>query len=73
MVINTLAGIRSTIGPTRGGMGVMDGGPIAGMTAAGIPASAAIPAVITSRMSTCYLPPIWGYPALLWLRKDGYV
>jgi glycosyltransferase 2 family protein len=73
MVINTLAGILSTTAPTPGGMGVMEGGLIAGMTAAGIPTSAAIPAVIISRMSTCYLPPIWGIPALLWLRKHEYV
>jgi len=54
-------------------MGVMEGGLIAGMTAAAVPTSAAIPAVLISRMCTCCLPPIWGYPSLLWLRKHDYL
>ena len=73
IVINTLAGLLATFAPSPGGMGVMEGGLIAGMTAAGVPTSASIPAVLISRMCTCYLPPIWGYPSLMWLRKHDYL
>jgi undecaprenyl-diphosphatase len=73
VVINTLASVLAAFAPTPGGMGVIEGGLIAGMTAAGVPTSAAVPAVLISRSCTCYLPPIWGYLCLVWLRKNEYL
>ena len=46
---------------------------IAGFTAAGVPETAAVGATFTARMFTAYLPPIWGWFALEWLRRKEYV
>jgi uncharacterized membrane protein YbhN (UPF0104 family) len=54
-------------------MGVMEAGLIAGLTAAGIPQDQAAAAVLTSRMFTAYLPPIWGWFTLVWLRRHEYL
>jgi hypothetical protein len=35
--------------------------------------STAFAIALTKRLCTFYLPPIWGYPALQWLRRTGYV
>jgi uncharacterized membrane protein YbhN (UPF0104 family) len=54
-------------------MGVVEAGLIGGLTAAGIPQSEAVAATFTHRMFTAYLPPIWGWFALQWLRRQDYV
>ncbi len=56
-----------------GGLGVIEAGLIAGFTAAGVPETAAVGATFTARMFTAYLPPIWGWFALDWLRRKEYV
>jgi uncharacterized membrane protein YbhN (UPF0104 family) len=38
----------------------------------GAPA-AAIAAVRLYRIATFYLPPLWGFPAMLWLRRNRYL
>jgi uncharacterized membrane protein YbhN (UPF0104 family) len=43
------------------------------MTAAGLPEQTAVAATFTHRLFTCYLPPIWGWFALAWLRRREYV
>ena len=73
IVINTLAGLLAKFVPTPGGMGVMEASLIALMTAAGVPTSAVVPAVLISRSCSCYLPPIWGYASLVWLRNHDYL
>lgn len=73
IVINTIASLLGGIAPVPGGMGVIEAGLIAGLTAAGVPESIAVAATITQRMFTCYLPPIWGYPTLVWMRKHDYL
>jgi uncharacterized membrane protein YbhN (UPF0104 family) len=59
--------------PIPGGLGVIEAGLIAGMTAAGVEQSTAVAATFTARMCTAYLPPIWGWFALGWLRRNDYV
>ena len=56
-----------------GGMGVIEAGLIGGMTAAGVPQEIAVATTFTARACTAYLPPIWGWFALQWLRKNEYV
>ena len=73
VVINTLASLLGGIAPVPGGMGVIEGGLIAGMTAAGVPATIAVAATLTARLCTAYLPPIWGYPSLVWMRRNEYL
>ncbi|MGZ4705903.1 MAG: lysylphosphatidylglycerol synthase domain-containing protein [Acidimicrobiales bacterium] len=73
IVINTIASLLGGVAPVPGGMGVIEAGLIAGMTAAGVPDTVAVAATITQRLFTCYLPPIWGYPTLAWMRKREYL
>ncbi len=73
IVINTLASLLGGIMPVPGGLGVIETGLIAGFTAAGIPSDIAVAATLTARLFTCYLPPVWGYPSLVWLRRRDYL
>jgi uncharacterized membrane protein YbhN (UPF0104 family) len=34
---------------------------------------AAIAAVLLYRIATYYLPPAWGFPAMLWLQRSRYL
>lgn len=73
IIINTLASILGGIAPVPGGIGVIEAGLIAGFTAAGIPDQQAIAATFTARLFTAYLPPIWGWLSINWLRHRDYV
>ena len=44
-----------------------------GLTSAGMASEAAIAAVLLYRISTYYLPPLWGFPAMLWLQRKRYL
>jgi len=57
----------------EGGMGVTEAGLIAGMSGLGVPQPIALAATFTARLFTTYLPPIWGWFALRWLRRHDYV
>ena len=50
-----------------------EAGLTAGLTAVGVPPSAAMAAALVHRMATYYLPPVWGWFALRWLGRRGYV
>jgi uncharacterized membrane protein YbhN (UPF0104 family) len=73
IVINSLASVLGGMAPVPGGMGVVEAGLIGGLTAAGIPQDVAVAATFTHRLFTAYLPPIWGWFALNWLRKNEYI
>jgi uncharacterized membrane protein YbhN (UPF0104 family) len=73
ILINSLASLLGGIVPVPGGLGVIEAGLIGGMTAAGVPESTALAATFTSRLFTAYLPPVWGWFALHWLRQHDYV
>jgi uncharacterized membrane protein YbhN (UPF0104 family) len=73
IVINSLASFIGGVAPIPGGMGVMEAGLIAGFTAAGIPQEQAVAATFTARLFTSYLPPVWGWFALNWLRRRQYI
>ncbi|HEY5874796.1 MAG TPA: lysylphosphatidylglycerol synthase transmembrane domain-containing protein, partial [Ilumatobacteraceae bacterium] len=73
IVINSLASLLGGMAPVPGGMGVVEAGLIAGMTAAGIEQEIAVAATFTARLCTAYLPPIWGWVSLNWLRHHDYV
>ena len=73
IVVITLAGIIGGISPSPGGMGVVEAGMILGLTAAGVSESDATAAVFIQRLFTSYLPPIWGWVALVWMRKREYL
>lgn len=73
MLNNSLASLVGGVAPVPGGMGVIETGMIAGFTASGIPEAQAVAATFTARMCTSYLPPIWGWFTLQWLRESEYV
>ena len=73
ILINSFASLIGGLAPIPGGMGVVEAGLIAGFTAAGIPQTEAVAATFTARTFTTYLPPIWGWFALRWLRRRNLV
>jgi glycosyltransferase 2 family protein len=68
-----LAGIIGGIAPVPGGMGVVEAGMILGLTAAGVQEADATAAVFIQRLFTSYLPPIWGWATLVWMRSREYL
>jgi uncharacterized protein (TIRG00374 family) len=73
LVVNTMASLFAGVMPVPGGMGVAEAALTSGLTAAGLPSSAAAAAAITHRLVTFYVPPVWGWLALRWLTRRGYV
>jgi len=73
IVVLTLAAMIGGAAPVPGGAGVIEVGLIAGLTAAGVPQDQAVAAVFIERFCTAYLPPIWGWGALVYMRHSDYV
>jgi glycosyltransferase 2 family protein len=73
ITVNTLAAIVGGAVPVPGGLGVVEAGLIAGLTSAGIPQEEAVAAVLIERFFTAYLPPVWGFLTLTWMRRREYV
>jgi len=73
LIVLTLGSMLGGISPVPGGMGVVEAGMIIGLTAAGVPESQAVAAVFVQRLFTAYLPPIWGWFCLVWMRKKEYL
>jgi Lysylphosphatidylglycerol synthase TM region len=71
--VNTLAALIGSAVPVPGGAGVVEAGLIAGLTAAGIPEEQAVAAVLIQRFFAAYLPPVWGWFTLTWMRRREYV
>ena len=42
-------------------------------TSAGMTPETAIAAVLLYRIATYYAPPLWGFPAMLWLQRNRYL
>jgi len=73
LVINIGVSLLASIIPVPGGIGVQEFGLTLGLTSAGMTPEAAIAAVLLYRISTYYLPPVWGFPAMLWLQRNRYL
>ncbi|MFN8027660.1 MAG: lysylphosphatidylglycerol synthase transmembrane domain-containing protein [Acidimicrobiia bacterium] len=71
--VNASASFLANLTPVPGGMGIQEAALIAGLTAFGVPPELATAAVITHRLFTTYLPPIWGSWATKKLIADGYL
>jgi hypothetical protein len=73
--VNTFAGLigGAVPVPVPGGLGVVEAGLIAGLSAVGIPQDQAVAAVLIQRFFTSYLPPVWGWATLAWMRRREYV
>jgi uncharacterized protein (TIRG00374 family) len=73
ITVNTVAAIVGGAVPVPGGLGVVEAGLIAGLTSVGIPQDQAVAAVLIQRFFTSYLPPVWGWATLAWMRRREYV
>jgi glycosyltransferase 2 family protein len=71
--VNTAASVLSSLIPSPGGIGAAEASLSAGLIAMGVGESTAFAIAITQRLSTFYLPPIWGYASLRWLNRKGYL
>ena len=69
IIVCTFTSLLGGIAPVPGGMGVMEASYISLLTLLGIPEDLAIAATLLYRLCTTYLPPIWGWAALVWLRR----
>ena len=73
LVINISVSLLASFIPVPGGIGVAEFGLTIGLTSAGMTPEAAIAAVLLYRISTYYLPPAWGFPAMLWPQHNRYL
>lgn len=73
VMICTFTALLGGMAPVPGGMGVMEACYISGLTLVGVPQDLAIAAVFLYRACTTYLPPLWGWLALVVLRRRGYL
>jgi uncharacterized membrane protein YbhN (UPF0104 family)/tRNA A-37 threonylcarbamoyl transferase component Bud32 len=71
--VNTSASVLSSLIPSPGGIGAAEASLTAGLIAVGVDDSTAFAIALTLRFCTFYLPPIWGYFSLKWLKDKGYV
>jgi uncharacterized membrane protein YbhN (UPF0104 family)/tRNA A-37 threonylcarbamoyl transferase component Bud32 len=71
--VNTSASVLAGLIPVPGGIGAAEAAISAGLIAMGVDQSIAFAVALTQRLSTFYLPPIWGYFGLRWLERKGYV
>jgi len=69
IIVCTASSLLGGIAPVPGGMGVVEASYISLLTLLGIPEDLAIATTLLYRLCTTYLPPIWGWGALVWLRR----
>jgi uncharacterized membrane protein YbhN (UPF0104 family) len=69
IIVCTFSSLLGGIAPVPGGMGVMEASYISLLTLLGIPEDLAVATTLLYRLCTTYLPPIWGWGALVWLRR----
>jgi glycosyltransferase 2 family protein len=65
--------LLGTLVPIPGNIGVAELGLSVGLTGAGMTPEAALAAVLLYRMSTFYIPPLWGFVALQWLQRNRHL
>ncbi len=73
VLINESVALLSSFIPVPGGIGVVEYGLTIGLTSAGMSQESALCSVLLYRLSTFYLPPIWGFFAFRWLEKNKYL
>jgi glycosyltransferase 2 family protein len=73
LVINMSVSLFASFIPVPGGIGIVEGALVVGLTAVGLPEAAAFATALLYRIATFYLPPIWGWFALRWLRHNHYL
>jgi uncharacterized membrane protein YbhN (UPF0104 family) len=73
VLVNSAASLLNGVSPVPGGLGVVEAGLVAGLTAAGIPADVAVPTALTHRLVTAWITPVFGWFALRNLEQRGEI
>ena len=73
LTIYVAAALFGGLMPVPGGVGVMEAALTAGLVAAGVDATTGAATAILFRLVTFYLPPLWGWLSLRWLRHHDYL
>jgi glycosyltransferase 2 family protein len=73
LLVNAAASAFASVIPVPGGVGAAEAGLTAGLVAMGVGESTAFAIAFTHRLCTYYLPPIWGYLSMRWLRRKAYI
>jgi glycosyltransferase 2 family protein len=73
LLINAAASAFAGAIPVPGGVGAAEAGLTAGLVAVGVEESTAFAIALTHRLCTYYLPPLWGYVSMRWLRRKAYI
>jgi glycosyltransferase 2 family protein len=73
LLVNAAASAFAGLIPVPGGVGAAEAGLTAGLVAVGVDDSTAFAIAFTHRLCTYYLPPIWGYFSMRWLRGKAYI
>lgn len=63
----------ATAAPTPGGLGAMEAALIAGLVAAGLENTVAVPAVFMFRLATFWMPILPGWLCFMWLQRREYI
>lgn len=71
--INIVVSLFAGLSPVPGGIGIAEAGLAAGLTGVGVPSDTAVAAVLLYRMCSYYLPPVWGWFSMQWLKKHEYL
>ena len=69
VVVYLGAGILGSVAPTPGGIGAVEAALIAGLSAVGVSADAALPAALLYRTVTFWVPTVPGWLAFQWLQR----
>lgn len=70
MLVCCAGSVLGGITPVPGGLGVVEATYISGLTLAGVPQDLAAVATLLFRTCSTYVPALWGWPALVWLRQE---
>ena len=73
LLINVSAGLLTGFIPVPGGIGVFEAALTYALTRAGLPEETALATALMYRLSTFYLPPIWGFFAFTWLERNKHL
>jgi uncharacterized protein (TIRG00374 family) len=73
VVVYVAMALLSGLMPIPGGVGVSEAVLTTGLVALGVDQSIAFAIAVTFRVSSAYLPPVWGWFSLQWLQRNEYL
>jgi uncharacterized protein (TIRG00374 family) len=73
VVVYVAMALLSGLMPVPGGVGVSEAALTTGLVALGVDQPLAFAIAVTFRVSSAYLPPVWGWFSLQWLQRNEYL